>query len=64
MPVILYPDDNDLWLDTDVRKLNLVKEVMKPYPAEEMICYPVGISINSPRSQGAQLIERTAVNSA
>jgi putative SOS response-associated peptidase YedK len=64
MPVILHQEDYDLWLDTDVRKLDLVKEVMRPYPAEEMISYPVSTSINSPRGQGAQLIERVAVNSA
>ncbi|HEY0321398.1 MAG TPA: SOS response-associated peptidase [Pyrinomonadaceae bacterium] len=64
MPVILHLEDYELWLDTDVRKLDLVKEAMKPYPPREMIGYAVGISINSPRSQGAQLIERAAVNSA
>jgi putative SOS response-associated peptidase YedK len=64
MPVILHPEDYELWLDTDVRKLDLVKEVMKPYPAREMVGYPVSISINSPRSQGAELIKRADINSA
>lgn len=64
MPVILHRDDYELWLDTDARKLDLVKEVLRPYPAEMMVGYPVGASINSPRNQGAELIERAAVNSA
>lgn len=64
MPVILHPDDYELWLDVDLRKHDLAKELLKPYPAEEMLAYPVGTSINSPRSQGAKLIDRAAVNSA
>lgn len=64
MPVILHPDDYDLWLDSDVRKLELVKELLSSYPASEMMSYPVGTSINSPRNQGAKLIEQVAINSA
>ena len=64
MPVILHPEDYELWLDSDVRKLDLVKEVLRPYPAGEMTGYPVGASVNSPRNQGAGLVERADVNSA
>jgi putative SOS response-associated peptidase YedK len=64
MPVILRPDDYELWLDVDARKQDLVKELLRPYAAEEMLGYPVGASINSPRNQGAELIERAEVNSA
>lgn len=64
MPVILHPEDYELWLDADARKFDLVKEVLRPYPAEEMVGYPVGSSVNSPRNQGSSLIERAAVNSA
>ncbi|MBA3241446.1 MAG: SOS response-associated peptidase family protein [Acidobacteria bacterium] len=64
MPVILHPEDYELWLDGDARKLDLVKELLRPYPSVEMTGYPVGASVNSPRSQGAELIERAAVNSA
>jgi putative SOS response-associated peptidase YedK len=64
MPVILHPDDYELWLDVDLRKLDLAKELLRPFPATEMISYPVSPSINSPLNQGAQLVERTAVNSA
>jgi putative SOS response-associated peptidase YedK len=63
MPVILHPDDYELWLDNDVRKSDLVKELLWPYQAEEMIGYPVGIAINNPRNQGAELIQASAINS-
>ena len=64
MPVILHPDDYGLWLCAEVRELDLVREMLRPYPADEMMGYPVGGSVNSPRNQGAGLIERAAVNSA
>ncbi|HEY0319457.1 MAG TPA: SOS response-associated peptidase [Pyrinomonadaceae bacterium] len=64
MPVILHPDDYSLWLDHDVRKLEMVEDLLRPYPVEEMVGYPVSTSINSPRNQGAKLIERMTVNSA
>lgn len=58
MPVILHPDDYSLWLDHDVRKLEMVEDLLRPYPADEMASYPVSTLINSPRSQGERLIER------
>jgi putative SOS response-associated peptidase YedK len=64
MPVILHPDDYELWLDEDVRKRELLRDLLRPYPAEEMISHPVSTAINSPHNQGATLIERMAVNSA
>lgn len=64
MPVILHPEDYELWLDGDARKLDLVKETLRPYPAGEMLGYPVGTLVNNPRSQGEELIERALINSA
>ena len=64
MPVILHPDDYELWLCGSARELDLVKEVLMPYPATEMVGYPVGSGVNSPRNQGAGLLERAALNSA
>ena len=52
MPVILHPDDYELWLDGDLRKPDLVKYVLRPYPAAEMVGYPIGTAVNSPRNQG------------
>lgn len=63
MPVILHSDDYELWLDEDVRKRELLKDLLRPYPAEEMMRHPVSPTINSPLNQGATLIERMTVNS-
>jgi putative SOS response-associated peptidase YedK len=64
MPVILHHTDYDLWLDEDVRKRDLRKELLQPYPASEMTSHPVSTSINSPRSQGVELIECWTINTA
>jgi putative SOS response-associated peptidase YedK len=64
MPVILHREDYDLWLDEDVRKQKLLKELLRPYPTSEMVSYPVSPLVNSPQNQGAGLIERVAINSA
>lgn len=61
MPVILRPDDYALWLDHDTRKLEMVEDLLRPYPADEMASYPVSTLVNSPRSQGERLIERGGV---
>jgi hypothetical protein len=41
-----------------VRKLDLIKEKLRPYLAKEMISYPVSTAINRPRNQAAELINR------
>jgi putative SOS response-associated peptidase YedK len=57
MPVILHRETYDLWLDDDVRKQDLRKELLRPFPASEMTAYPVSTSINSPYQQGEELVQ-------
>ena len=46
MPVILHRDDYDLWLDPGMRNVPAVSDLMKPYDASTMRCYPVSSRIN------------------
>lgn len=46
MPVILDPDSYDLWLDPGMRDVNAASELLKPYDARQMRCYPVSTRIN------------------
>jgi putative SOS response-associated peptidase YedK len=46
MPVILRPDDYDLWLDPGMQNVSGIAELLKPYDASEMRCYPVSARIN------------------
>ena len=64
MPVILHPDDYSLWLDGDERERALLGELLRPYPAEEMVGYPVSTLVNSPGNKGSGLIEEVQLNSA
>jgi putative SOS response-associated peptidase YedK len=46
MPVILHPDSYDLWLDPGVNNVEVVLELVKPYDAHSMRCYPVSSRVN------------------
>jgi putative SOS response-associated peptidase YedK len=46
MPVILHLDSYDLWLDHGMTNVQVISELLKPYDAREMRCYPVSTRIN------------------
>ena len=64
MPVILHPEEYELWLGADARERSLLQELLRPYPSAEMTAHPVSTLVNSPRSQGRELVEQAPVNSA
>jgi putative SOS response-associated peptidase YedK len=47
MPVILDPDGYELWLDPGMQNVAAMSELLKPYDARLMRCYPVSTRINS-----------------
>ena len=46
MPVILDPDSYDMWLDPGMRNITMASELLKPYDAQFMRCYPISTRIN------------------
>jgi putative SOS response-associated peptidase YedK len=46
MPVILDPDSHDLWLDPGMTNVAAASELLKPYEARTMQCYPVSSRVN------------------
>ena len=46
MPVILDPDGYDIWLDPGMRDVTTASELLKPYDAQQMRCYPISTRIN------------------
>jgi len=46
MPVILDPDSYDLWLDPGMQNVAAASELLKPYDARLMRCYPVSSRVN------------------
>jgi putative SOS response-associated peptidase YedK len=47
VPVILDPDSYDLWLDPGMNNAAAASEMLKPYDARAMQCYPISTRINS-----------------
>jgi putative SOS response-associated peptidase YedK len=56
MPVIIRPEDYAEWLDPAVTDAGLVRKLAAPLPPDQMLAYPVGRAVGSPRAQGADLI--------
>jgi putative SOS response-associated peptidase YedK len=54
MPVILDPDSYDLWLDPGMKDAAAASELLKPYDARLMRCYPVSTRINSTVNDDAE----------
>jgi putative SOS response-associated peptidase YedK len=46
MPVILDPASYDLWLDPGMTNVSAASELLKPYDARAMRCYPISTRIN------------------
>lgn len=46
MPVILKPEDYELWLDPEIKDPELLKPLLRPYSSEAMIVEPVNPKVN------------------
>jgi putative SOS response-associated peptidase YedK len=57
MPVIISPDDFDLWLDPGAQHPGEVQHLLRAYPAEAMSHYPVSTHVNNPRNEDPLCIE-------
>jgi putative SOS response-associated peptidase YedK len=60
MPVILQPQDYDLWLDPAVDDVRRLQPLLRPYPAGDMASYPVSRRVNSPQNDDPACIEPLA----
>lgn len=47
MPVIVNRDSYDLWLDPGMKDVAAVSELLRPFDARQMRCYPVSSRINA-----------------
>jgi putative SOS response-associated peptidase YedK len=46
MPVIIDPDAYDVWLDPEMTNVAAASDLLKPYDARLMRCYPVSTRVN------------------
>jgi putative SOS response-associated peptidase YedK len=47
MPVILDPDAYDLWLDPGMHNVAAASDLLKPFDARLMQCYPISTRVNN-----------------
>jgi len=57
MPVILKPEDYDLWLDPEVKDPALLKPLLHPYPSDEMVAEPVSPKVNKASYDAPDCVE-------
>jgi len=60
MPVILHPEDYEMWLDPDFDEREALTTLLKPFPAEAMEAYPVSRKVNRPANNDPEVIEPAA----
>jgi putative SOS response-associated peptidase YedK len=56
MPAILLPEHEEIWLD-DAADSGIWLDVLRPYPATELIAYPVSRRVNSPANDDPTIVE-------
>jgi len=54
MPVILEPSDYDTWLDPGMKDSAGVSELLRPFDAVAMRCYPVSSRVNNVQNEDAE----------
>jgi putative SOS response-associated peptidase YedK len=57
MPVILNPMNYDLWLDPVVQEAGRLETLLRSYPSEDMVAYPVRTMVNNPANDNPGCIE-------
>ncbi|MVF24980.1 hypothetical protein EVC37_25805, partial [Methylocaldum sp. BRCS4] len=57
MPVILAPADWAAWLDPNAEDIMVLQGLLKPFPGEAMIAWPVNTQVNSPRNDVPECLE-------
>jgi putative SOS response-associated peptidase YedK len=57
MPVVLGPEAWPTWLGEEPADARRLKVLLAPYPAEEMICWPVSVRVGKVKNNDPSLIE-------
>lgn len=60
MPVIVAPENYELWLNPSVEDPTVIRPLIAPYPLGEMIARPVSPRVNDPSFDSASLLDLLA----
>ncbi|WP_408976310.1 SOS response-associated peptidase [Paenibacillus jiagnxiensis] len=63
MPVILNSEGVNMWLDPKVTDKHVLQDLLVPYPAEQMILYPVSKMVGNVKNNQASLVDEIPMNS-
>ena len=55
--MILPPDAYTVWLDPAVPEVDSIQPLLTPYPADQLVAYPVSTRVNSPANDSPALVE-------
>ena len=56
MPVILSPADYNQWLDCRGQDTEHLHAMLRPYPSDDLIAYPVSTRVNNPAHDAAECL--------
>lgn len=57
MPVIIPPDQFDIWLDPAVHDEKVLSKMLRPFASENLTAYPISTLVNNARNDVAACIE-------
>jgi len=57
MPVIIPPEQYDLWLDPRCQDTEKLAMLLRPYPTKDMLAYRVSTLVNNPKNDVAKCVE-------
>jgi putative SOS response-associated peptidase YedK len=60
MPVVLKPEVWPAWLGEQPTAVDDLRAILGPYPADEMICWPVSPRVGNVKNNDPSLIEPIA----
>ena len=60
MPVILSPDEYDLWLEPEFHGQEKLLSMLRPYSGDDLVAYPVSTMVNNPLNENAKCVEAVA----
>jgi putative SOS response-associated peptidase YedK len=61
MPVILRPEDEEIWLDREKQDVELLQSLLVPYPAEEMRAYMVSPLVGNVKNDSVECIREVKI---
>lgn len=63
MPVILQPEDEDLWLDPNLKDVTRLTPLLTPCPANALEAYDVSAIVNSPKNDVPECVQPAQISS-